>query len=162
MYKNKTAHYTLEGPLYVGSMLAGKGNCKFLQCLSRYAIPVGIAFQIQDDILGVFGIKQKTGKLSVSDIKEGKRSIIVIKALGGANLKQKKQLNSILGKKNLSNKEIKIFQDILKSTGALEYSKKMAATYLAKGKREVKKMAFLPDAKKFLMGLAEYLEGREA
>jgi geranylgeranyl diphosphate synthase, type I len=161
MYKNKTARYTLEGPLYVGAMLAGRNDRKFLQCLSRYAVPVGIAFQIQDDILGIFGIKQKTGKLAVSDIEEGKRSIIVTKAFSRANLRQKKQLDSILGKKNLSNKEIRTFQDILKSTGALEYSKKMAAAYLVKGKREIKKIAFLPDTKRFLMGLTEYLEDRE-
>jgi len=161
MYKNKTARYTLEGPLHVGSILAGKSSRKFLQCLSFYAVPIGIAFQLQDDILGVFGNKQKTGKLAVSDIEEGKRSIMVIKAYEKANIKQKKQLDSILGKKNLTNREIRIFQDVLKSTGALEYSKKMAAAYLAKGKREIKKMAFLPDAKKFFMGMAEYLEGRE-
>ena len=162
MYKNKTARYTLEGPLFVGSMLAGKNNPKFLQCLSRYAVPVGIAFQIQDDILGVFGNKQKTGKLAVSDVEEGKQSFMIIKAYKSANFKQKKQLNAILGKKNLTNGEIGTFQDILKSTGALEYSKKMAAAYLAKGKKEIKEIAFLPDAKKFLMGLAEYLENRES
>lgn len=161
MYKNKTARYTFEGPLYVGAMLAGQNDRKFLQCLSNYAVPVGIAFQIQDDILGIFGNKQKTGKLAVSDIEEGKRSIIVTKAFREADLKQKKQLDSILGKKNLKNKEIKTFQDTLKSTGALEYSKKMTAAYLAKGKKEIKKIDFLPDAKRFLIGLTEYLEGRE-
>ena len=132
-----------------------------MNLLSRYAIPVGIAFQIQDDILGVFGSEKKIGKSAASDIEEGKQTFLVLKARELANSKQKKQLDSILGKKNLTNMEIRIFQDILKSTEALEYSKKMAITYLAKGKREIKKMAFLPDAKKFIMGLTEYLEGRE-
>jgi len=160
MYKNKTARYTFEGPLYAGAMLAGRNNPKFLQYLSRYAVPIGIAFQIQDDILGVFGSKKKMGKLTVSDIEEGKKSIMVVKACEWADSKQKKRLDSILGKKNLTNKEVKIFRDILKSTGALEYSNKMATAYFDKGKKEVKKIAFLPDAKRFLMELIKYLENR--
>jgi len=161
MLKNKTAKYTFEGPLHMGAILGGCNNQKTINLLSRYAIPVGIAFQIQDDILGVFGEKKKTGKSVASDIEEGKQTLLVSKAQEWANFGQKKQLNSILGKKNLTNKEIRTFQNILKSTGALEYSKKMAAAYLTKGKREIKKMVFLSDAKKFFMGLAEYLEGRE-
>lgn len=162
MYANKTARYTFENPLRMGVILAGKNNKKLMQCLSRYAINVGIAFQIQDDILGVFGNKKKTGKLSVSDIEEGKKSIMVVRAYKRANNMQKKQLDLILGKKAITYKEVKVFQEILKHTGALEYAQEMSAGYLAKGKREIKKMAFFPEAKNFLTGLVEYLEKREA
>lgn len=162
MLKNKTAKYTFEGPLHIGAILGGCNDNKMLKLLSRYAMPVGIAFQIQDDILGVFGNEKAMGKSVASDIEEGKKTILVSKARELANSRQKKQLISILGKKNLTKREIESFQDILKSTGSLEYSKKMAADYLAKGKREIKKMALFPEAKKFLAGLVEYLENREA
>lgn len=161
MLKNKTAKYTFEGPLHIGAILGGCNNKKTLKLLSQYAIPVGIAFQIQDDILGVFGNEKTMGKSVASDIEEGKKTILVSKARELANSRQKKQLDSILGKKGLKNNEVRAFQDILKSTGSLEYSKKMAANYLAKGKREIKKMALFPETKKFLAGLVEYLENRE-
>ena len=57
MYENKTAKYTFEGPLQIGAILAGLKDKKTLKILNEYAIPVGIAFQIQDYILGVFGAK---------------------------------------------------------------------------------------------------------
>lgn len=161
MLKNKTAKYTIEGPVHLGAILGGCNDKRTLDILSQYAIPVGIAFQIQDDILGVFGDKKKIGKSVASDIKEGKQSIMVIKARRLATKQKRKKLDAILGKGNITKEEVKIFQDILKSTGVLEYSRKMAEQYLKKGKREIKKTILLPDAKIFFAGLAEYLENRE-
>jgi len=159
--KNKTAKYTFEWPLHTGAILAGCNNKKIMKSLSEYAISVGIAFQIQDDILGVFGNEKKIGKSAASDIEEGKQTLLVLKAREKASLLQKKQLNSILGKKNLTHKEIKKFQDIVKSAGALKYSKKMSEACLAKGKKEINKAIILPKAKGFFLGMAEYLENRE-
>ena len=159
--KNKTAKYTFECPLHMGALLAGCNNKKIMKSLSDYAISVGIAFQIQDDILGIFGNEKKTGKSAASDIEEGKQTLLIMKAREKASLLQKKQLNLILGKKNLTHKEIKIFQDIVKSTGALEYSKKMSEACLAKGKKEINKAIILSKAKSFLLGMTEYLENRE-
>ena len=161
MYENKTARYSIEGPLHLGAIFAGCNSQKILNSLSNYAMPIGVAFQIQDDILGVFGNEKKIGKSTASDISEGKQSIVVVKARELSSYKQKIQLNSILGKKNLTNKEIDKFQDIIRSTGALEYSKKMSAVYLKKGKKEMKRAIILPNAKNFFIELAEYLENRE-
>lgn len=161
MYKNKTAKYSFEGPLHIGAKLAGCKDSKILKSLSNYAIPLGIAFQIQDDILGVFGNEKKFGKSTASDIEEGKQSVMVVRAKKNATAKQKKQIKSILGKKNLSSKEIKVFQNIIESTGALEYSQKMAKRYLSEGKKEIDKIGLNKNAKEFLADLAEYLENRE-
>lgn len=161
MYGNKTARYSIEGPLHMGAIFAGCNSQKMLNSLSNYAMPIGIAFQIQDDILGVFGNETKIGKSTASDISEGKQSIAVVKARELSSSEQKRQLNSILGKKNLTNKEIKKFQDIIRLTGALEYSKKMSAKYLKKGKKEMEQAIILPNAKNFFIELVEYLENRE-
>jgi len=161
MYENKTARYTIEGPLHLGAILAGCNDQKKLNSLSRYAIPLGIAFQIQDDILGIFGDEKKIGKSAASDIEEGKQSLLVVKARQWASPGQKKSFNAIFGKKRLSQKEINIFKSILKSTGAYDYVKDLAGKYLQAGKKEIKKIALLPKTKEFLLGLAEYLEGRE-
>jgi geranylgeranyl diphosphate synthase type I len=161
MYGNKTARYTFEGPLHVGAMLAGCDDKKTFASLSAYAMPLGIAFQIQDDILGVFGDEKKMGKSVASDIEEGKQSLLVVKARQLASVVQKKELNAILGKKKLTKKEIGTFQDILKETGALAYAEKLTMRHLNEGKQEIEKTIILPEAKKFLVGLAEYLEKRE-
>lgn len=161
MYENKTAKYTFEGPLHVGAMLAGCNDKKTLQSLSAYAVPLGIAFQIQDDILGVFGKEKKIGKSVASDIEEGKQSLLVVKARLAGTASQKKELNAILGKKNLKNEEIIRFQDILISTGALSYAQDLAVQYLNKGKKEIEKVVILPETKEFYVGLVEYLEKRE-
>lgn len=161
MYENKTARYTFEGPLHVGAMFAGCNDKKTFDLLSSYAMPLGIAFQIKDDILGVFGDEQKIGKSVASDIEEGKQSLLVVFARQSASPTQKKQLKAILGKKNLTVGEIKMFQDILKITGALSYAKELSTQHLQKGKKEIEKVIILPEAKKFLLGLVEYLEKRE-
>jgi geranylgeranyl diphosphate synthase type I len=143
-------------------MLAGCSDKKTISSLSRYAMPLGIAFQIKDDVLGIFGNESKIGKSVASDIEEGKQSLLVVKARQVASAAQKKNLNAILGKKNITQKDIKIFQDILKSTGALKYSEELAMKYLSDGKKEIEKTIILPEAKKFYIGLVEYLEKREA
>ncbi|EKE18866.1 MAG: hypothetical protein ACD_9C00211G0007 [uncultured bacterium] len=161
MYENKTARYTFEGPLHVGATLAGCSDRRTFDILSKYSVPLGIAFQIQDDILGVFGSQKKMGKSVASDIEEGKVSLMVVKAREAATSQQKNHLNSILGKKNLTKKEIREFQNILKSTGALEYCRKLASGYIQRAKLELEKIIIKKDAKVFLIGLAEYLEARE-
>ncbi|MDD5397378.1 MAG: polyprenyl synthetase family protein [Candidatus Moranbacteria bacterium] len=161
MYENKTARYTFEGPLHLGAMMAGCSDKKTLQALSGYAVPLGIAFQIQDDVLGVFGYEKKIGKSVASDIEEGKQSLLVVKARQLSTPAQRKQLSGILGKKNLTKKEIEAFKNILKTTGALAEAEKMALECLNKGKCEIEKAIILPEAKEFCIGLVEYLEERE-
>lgn len=161
MYENKTARYTFEGPLHLGAMLAGVSDRKTFEALSQYSLPLGIAFQIQDDILGVFGSEKKIGKSVASDIEEGKQSLLVVKAREIASASVKKQLAEVLGKKNITKKEIKIFQDILKTTGSLEYSKDLASEYIQKAKVELEKIIIKKEARSFLIGLNQYLNGRE-
>jgi geranylgeranyl diphosphate synthase type I len=76
----KTAKYSVEGPLCVGAILKGT-TLSVLDSLSRYAIPVGMAFQIHDDILGIFGTEEQAGKSIASDTKEGKQTLLTVKAL---------------------------------------------------------------------------------
>lgn len=161
MYRNKTAKYTFEGPLQVGLILAGCHDKISQKQISNFALPLGVAFQIQDDILGVFGSEKKTGKSTASDIEEGKITLLVAKAREKATALQKKQLASILGKKKVSPKEIMAFQEILRNTGALEYAQKMSKELLAKGKKEIEKTIMLGESKNFLLGLVGYLENRE-
>lgn len=95
MYIEKTAKYSFEGPLHTGAILAG-GDTDLLGQLSTVAIPLGQAFQIQDDILGTFGDTTTTGKGNSSDLVEGKLTYMVALALEMATASQRKELEELL------------------------------------------------------------------
>lgn len=156
MYEYKTAKYSIEGPLSLGMLLAGARE-KDLGSISRYAVPIGIAFQIQDDILGIFGSEKKLGKSVRSDIEGGKRTILLAKALEKADHKQKKELERIIGKGKINKKDIKSFQRIMIGTGALEYADGLAKDYIRSGKRSLRSMRLDQGTKDFLLGIADYM-----
>jgi len=160
MYENKTAKYTIEGPLHLGAILAG-ANEEILANLSRYAIPIGVAFQIQDDILGIFGSEEKLGKTVGADIIEGKQTILVVKAKEKANKNQSKILNSLLGKKDLTKAEAKEFQNIIRETGALAYANDLAKSLIEKSKKELENLKINREAKNFLLEVADFMVERE-
>lgn len=161
MYEHKTARYTIDGPLQLGVILAG-GSEELATVFGRYAIPLGIAFQIQDDILGVFGSEEKVGKPIGSDIEEGKISILVSRALALAPKDSRGELSAILRKgKTLSRIDIDRFREILTDSGALSSSQETARTYIESGKQEILPIEFPREAKDFLVGIADYMMNRE-
>lgn len=161
MYEYKTAKYSIEGPLHLGAILGGADEA-LLDKLTAYALPVGIAFQIQDDILGIFGSEKKIGKPLGSDIREGKRTILVEKALQSADRKLRLQIEKLLGKQELSSEEIKNFQNIIKKTGALKYAEEMARNLAENGRKAIEKSEIRKEARDFLIGVADYVISREA
>jgi geranylgeranyl diphosphate synthase, type I len=160
MYEYKTAKYTIEGPLHLGAILAGATD-SILESFSEYAVPLGIAFQIQDDILGVFGDEEKLGKPVGSDIESGKQTLLVAKAMEKINRKQKNILESTLGKKNLTRNEIEDFRKVIRDTGSLDYAKNMSFDLINKGKKAIENEKMNKEAKDFLLGIAEYMVNRE-
>jgi geranylgeranyl diphosphate synthase type I len=160
VHRNKTAKYTVEGPLHLGALLAGANENK-LRILSDYALPVGIAFQIQDDVLGAYGDEKKLGKPVCSDLREGKQTLLVCKALEFGGKADRKILDALLGKKNINKREIELFRDIVRNTGSLAYSQNLARSYAARGKTAIEKSDFGKEVKEFLIGIADYIVNRE-
>lgn len=163
VHKYKTGKYTYENPLHIGAILAG-GNDDDLKALSQYAIPGGIAFQIQDDILGMFGDEEKTGKPADSDLREGKWTLLIVKALERGNQRQKKTLITALGNKNLTKEDHEEVKKIIIETGSLQYSKDLAIAYVKKAKRALKRNAkpyWNKEGVDFLEGIADYMINRE-
>lgn len=160
MYEYKTAKYTIEGPLHLGAVLGGADK-KMMKGISDYSIPLGIAFQIQDDILGVFGDEKKLGKKVGSDIEEGKITILVTRAKEKGNRKQKDALEKILGKRELTEDDVDIFRKIIKDTGSLDYARKKSLDLIEEGKKALKGMNFNREAEEFLLGMADYMVKRE-
>ena len=160
MYENKTAKYTVEGPLHLGAILGGTSG-KTLEGLSRFALPLGIAFQIQDDILGVFGNEAKLGKKVGADIIEGKQTLLVARAKSESDRRQKKMLENLLGNRQLDLKGIQEFQEIVRESGAYDYAKKLSYNLVRQAKDELNKLKIKAEAKDFLRDIADYMIERE-
>jgi len=159
----KTAIYTYENPLHVGAILAG-ANENDLEIISKYAIPGGIAFQIQDDILGLYGNPEKTGKPAHSDLMQGKMTLLIIKAFEMGSPNQIKLLKKIWGKRNLTEDEANIARKIIKQTGSLDYSRKISIKYAKKAQKAIPEMIKRRWDKKainYLDGIAQYMVERE-
>ena len=163
MHEGKTARYTFEGPLHLGAVLAGqKRNADLLEAFSSYSLPVGKAFQVRDDILGVFGSVEKLGKSVGADIIEGKQTLLVLKALQNGTKKQAREIKRLLGKKDLTAEEVEDFRGIVRDTGSLKYSQELSEKLVAEALLALKGIDFKnKEAKNFLEGIAEYIIKRE-
>ena len=163
MYKNKTAKYTIEGPLHLGALLGGAPD-DILIGFSDYAIPLGIAFQIQDDILGIFGDEKRLGKPIGSDIAEGKITLLVSRVLRDGTVGQKKRMREILSLgENLREDDIREFRTIIHESGAFVSTKELADRYIEEGKQSLVKMQGRIDTRtyNFFLSVADYMTHRE-
>jgi geranylgeranyl diphosphate synthase type I len=121
----KTGSYTFELPLVLGALLAG-ASPELLAALRAYALPLGQAFQIADDLLGVFGAPEVTGKSSANDLREGKRTLLIARALERASPSDAAALRDGLGKPDMSDAEAEALRAILRRSGAEQAARKEA------------------------------------
>jgi len=160
IYTYKTAYYTIIGPLKIGAILAGAKQ-KDLKIFEDYGTPLGIAFQIQDDILGIFGDEKSTGKKTGDDIKEGKNTILFTQALKIANPKQKEILKKLWGKRDINMKEINQVREIVIQTGSLKYCQKLAISLTREAKNKVSKITKNKNLQEVFLSLADFIIKRE-
>ncbi len=109
--------------------LAATDDDKILSSLAVYGKSLGVAFQIRDDILGLVGEEKELGKPVLSDIREGKKTLLVIYALSHLDEEAKEKLRSIIGKRDASKEELEEAAELIKRSGALEYAEKLAEEY---------------------------------
>lgn len=161
VYNFKTATYTFQIPCLVGSILADSFD-SLNEILSVYAESAGIAFQIRDDILGLFGEEEVTGKSNTGDIQEGKKTILVWKALQEADEKQKIIINRYLGKEDLTKDEADEFRKVIVDTGALDFAEKECKKYVENAKKELEKLSdHENEGWKFLNWIADFMLERK-
>lgn len=131
MMTQKTAYYSFVSPLEFGIILAGKDWSDYAW-LEQWAENIGLSFQIRDDCLGVFGDEKATGKSNSDDLREGKMTLLVARALAHGDEQQKADLLQLLGKKDLSTAELEQAQTIIEDTGALAYARTLGAGFAEK------------------------------
>lgn len=163
LHKAKTAIYTYENPLYIGAILGGCGQ-EVLQILSRYSMEGGVAFQLQDDVLGVFGDSEKTGKSDDSDLLQGKRTLLVLKALERAGAEDRSAIEKVWGKQKAEKADVEKAKKVLIESGSLEYSMQVSREYATKAQniaRELYPLCQNKEAVDYLVGVAQYMIERE-
>lgn len=152
----KTAKYTYEIPVISGAILAGATQDE-IDLLTEFSTHAGIAFQIFDDILGVFGNDENTGKPTLSDIKEGKKTLLTLKAHENGDTKQKEILDKYLGKKDLKEEEAEEIREVMRNTGALEFSNQKCHEFVTKAQSYLDRLNMHKTKEfEFLYKIAEY------
>lgn len=115
----KSGRYTIERPLHVGALLADPSlDCAALDALSAFGLPLGDAFQMRDDVIGVFGDATLTGKPVGGDLVEGKPTPMLARAVAAADDTQRAVLDRV-GRPELGADEVAAIQQVIVDTGAL-------------------------------------------
>lgn len=127
--KYKTASYSFVSPLMTGASLAGMSQ-KQNNSLHTYAMSLGIAYQLVDDVLGVFGNEQETGKSTSSDISEGKRTYMIERALASMTSADKAVFSASFGNPDASSIEIETVKELLEKYKARETAKQKIDEYV--------------------------------
>lgn len=155
----KTARYSVEAPLHLGMLLtdATQGD---LDAVSRFAIPVGIAFQIKDDLLGVYGSEKELGKPVTSDLEEGKTTHLTVFAREHATAGQRLRLTGLYGKSGLTDDDLADARNIFRECGAVTYCESRAATLVNEGKQALMGVSMPAESKIVLRQLADFVISR--
>ena len=157
----KSAKYSMEAPLLIGASLAG-ASAEKLGALSAFGLPLGIAFQLRDDVLGVFGDSEVTGKPSGDDLREGKRTVLIALAEAAMPTGAKTVFNEMLGDRSLSGEQIEVMQETLQATGALEKIETIISDYVSQAMDALRGAHLSPGATAELTRLAEAVTQRQA
>lgn len=120
----KSAKYSIEAPLTIGAALAG-GSVEQLEALRRFGLPLGIAYQLRDDLLGVFGDPETTGKPAGDDLREGKRTVLIAVARDELPPHAVAFLDEHLGNRGLADEQVRMLQSTLRDSGAVERIEKV-------------------------------------
>ena len=157
VYEMKTAWYTLVGPLMLGGVLGGAKD-DLLKRFEEIAMPLGIAFQLKDDLLGIYGDEKALGKPAISDIAEKKQTLLYGYAHKHASDEERTLMGAVYGNPNANNDDLIKIRELFDSTGAKAFMEKEIGRLTDAALEGVKRMdvKFRP----LLGGLASYLTTR--
>lgn len=132
----KTASYSFIAPLLIGARLAGASD-DASQTLKEYATALGVAYQLTDDILGVFGVEAETGKSTTGDILEGKRTYLVEMALKNFSTTDNVMFMRAFGNADATTLELEAAKQLLVTSGARQQTEEKIAHYTAIARRSL-------------------------
>ena len=156
MIRLKTAEPFRAG-LLIGALLAG-GTEEEMRALARYGLMIGMAFQIQDDILGIFGDEEVVGK-PVRDVLKGRRNFLIVHALSKGPEHLRERLLRILKSPELGEEELEEVRAILVEAGSLDAARRLVDRLTEEAKRAIQGLG-RPEARRALVEMADFLRTR--
>jgi geranylgeranyl diphosphate synthase type I len=150
----KSAKYTVERPLLLGAALAGAPD-PLVRAYSGYGLPLGEAFQLRDDVLGVFGDPARTGKPAGDDLREGKRTYLVAAAHAALGAAGRAELLSRLGDPALDDTGVERLRTLIGESGALARTEERITALTTTALQELDAGEVEPEARGVLLELAD-------
>lgn len=157
----KSGNYSVMRPLLLGALM-NDPEPEFIETLEKIGRAWGIAFQMRDDAIGAFGDEAVTGKPTGSDIREGKRTILMTMTLSAADGDDRQFLENTLGNADASEDDLKRVQQIIRDTGAFEHHEKAISKLVQEGNDLVEELNVDEDREAALRLLGELLTNRQA
>ena len=157
----KSGRYSVERPIQLGAHLAAAPS-RLVEGLSRYGLALGEAFQLQDDLLGVFGDRDEVGKPVGGDLAEGKFTVLVRAAMERASGEDRQAVLECLRREDPSPDEIEHVRQIVDRVGAREQVEGMVSERLDRSAGELEELGLTGEARVFFVGLIDYLRERRS
>jgi geranylgeranyl diphosphate synthase type I len=162
----KSGKYTIERPLHMGAALALGGDldrrARLGAVYSAYGLPLGEAFQLRDDILGVFGSAEVTGKPAGDDLREGKETFLVLQTRRRTGPAGRRLLEAGLGDAKLSDDAVEAIREVIADSGALDETETRITALVRKAVAAIDDPAVAPGAAATLVELATFVTDRSA
>lgn len=155
----KSAKYSVEAPLAIGGALAD-GSLAQLAALRDFGLPLGVAFQLRDDILGVFGDPAVTGKPAGDDLREGKRTVLVNLARQKLPSGARRLLDELLGDRSLDAEQVAMLQTAVRDSGAVDHVERIITHQLDQARAALDDAPLARSAKDELTALADAVTRR--
>lgn len=157
----KSGRYTITRPLQIGAVLAGASG-GLVGGLERYGEPLGRAFQVRDDLLGAFGDEAVTGKSTASDLREGKRTLLVIEALERLEGAEREEFEALLGSAGLDQAGVDRLRGLLRGCGAVGAVQRQVDAWVREARVAVDGLGLPEPWSGALRGLADWVAARRS
>ena len=158
----KSAKYSVEHPLLIGAATGGLDEAG-TAALSRYGLDLGRAFQLRDDLLGVFGDPDATGKPAGDDLREGKRTVLLAHALAGTDAEGRDSLERLVGRPDLDADAVEVLRGVIGGSGAVDVLEEEIARLAGSARDALEAAATLDDeARGVLLRLVDVATARSA
>ncbi|MFT6942258.1 MAG: geranylgeranyl diphosphate synthase type I [Nitriliruptoraceae bacterium] len=157
----KSGRYSVARPLQIGALLAG-ATAAAADALAAAVEPLGQAFQVRDDLLGVFGDQGTTGKSAAGDLREGKRTLLVAEAAARLDDAGRARLEELLGDPSLTDEQVEEARTLLASSGAVAATHAWIDDAVERGLAAVEALDLAPHARRTLHEVGAWLVGRQA
>jgi len=151
----KTAFYTMAYPMNMGYVLSGEKKKSEILSIEEFSLPLGIAFQIRDDILGVFGVEKETGKPVDSDIYEGKFTLLVQNTLQRLSEKEQKEFLEILLDSGKNSSHVDFIREKIIHSGSIDDTLARHSQLIEEAEGKLEKLRLNEKSRNVLRGVIE-------